>query len=375
MAKTKVVHLVEDLKIGGLERVIASIVLGLDRARYDREVWCLVRGGEIAEQLADRGITVKILGMKGYHRPFQIVALARLLRKSRTDILHAHGYFGSTFGRLAALLARTPVIISHVHTTYYGFKKRHVLIERLLSLFTDRIVCVSRAVKRFVVEMEGINDAKISLIYNGIGEPSLFEGASDERITRKALGIEEMDIVVETVASLTPHKGHQVLLEGASVVLKGHGNVRFLIIGDGPLRNELALHAEEMGISSKVVFAGQRKDVASLLRLGDLFVLPSTEREGLGIALIEAMAEGLPVVGTRLGGIPEVIDEGVNGFLVAPGSSHELAAALEWLIMDKALREKMGQMGRRIYEQRFTVARMNQSIDALYDENARRLQR
>jgi glycosyltransferase involved in cell wall biosynthesis len=366
MARKKVVHVVEDLGIGGLERVIASIVLGLDTTRYDLEVWCLVRGGEIAEELADKGIRVTILGMKSYHRPFQIVALARLLRKSRADIIHAHGYFGSTFGRLAAIAARTPLIIAHVHTTYYGFKVRHLLIERSLSLFTDKIVCVSRAVRRFVVEVEGISEKKASLIYNGVGEADLFEADQDRSITRESLGIGDEDMVVITVASLAPHKGHTVLLHAARVVLERHGNLRFVIVGDGPLRQELESHVQEMRLSLKVAFTGQRKDVAPLLRLADLFVLPSTEREGLGIALIEAMAEGLPVVGTRLGGIPEVIDEGVNGLLVAPGNSHELAAALEGLIMDRARRQEMGRAGRRIYEQRFTAADMVQSIEALY---------
>jgi glycosyltransferase involved in cell wall biosynthesis len=371
MARKKVVHIVEDLRIGGLERVIASICLGLDTTRYEVEVWCLARGGEIAEQLAHRGVTVKILGMNTYHDPLQIIALSGLIRRSRIDIIHTHGYFGSTFGRLGALLGRRPTIIAHVHTTYYGFKKRNLLMERFLSLFTDKIVCVSQAVRRFVVEVEGISEKKTSLIYNGVGEPSLFEVDSDDHVTRKFLGLEEKDIVVVAVASLTPHKGHQVLIDAARVVLKRHGNVRFLIVGDGPLRNRLESYTKEMGLSAKVVFAGQRKDIAPFLKLADLFVLPSTEREGLGIALIEAMVEGLPVIGTRLGGIPEVIEDNVNGLLVAPGSPHELAAALEGLIIDKALREKMGQMGRRIYEQRFTVARMNRSIETLYDGSPR----
>jgi len=371
MARRKVVHLVEDLKIGGLERVMASIALGLDRARYDVEVWCLVRGGEIAEELPERGISVKILRMMSYYDPFQILALSRLMRKSRVDIIHAHGYFGGTFGRLAAMVARTPVIILHVHTTYYGFKHRNLLIERLLSLFTDTIVCVSQAVKRFVVEMEGINEKKTSLIYNGVGEASLFEVDSDDYVTRKSLGFEEKDIVVLTVASLTRHKGHQVLIDAARVVLKRHENVRVLIVGDGPLRSKLEAYVEQLQLSPRILFTGQQKDVFPFLKLADLFVLPSTEREGLGIALIEAMAAGLPVIGTRLGGIPEAIEENVNGLLFAPGNSEELAAAIEKLIADHAIRAKMGRTGRKIYEEKFTAEKMVTNIESLYDELTR----
>ena len=372
MANKKVVHMVEDLRIGGLERVIASIVLGLDTTRYGVEVWCLARGGEIAEELANRGVTVKILGMNTYHNPLQIIALSRLIKRSRIDIIHTHGYFGCTFGRLAALLGKTPTLIAHVHTTYYGFKRRNLLIERFLSLFTDRIVCVSQAVKRFVVEVEGISEKKTALIYNGVGGPRLFEGDSDSNVDRRSLGLGERDLVVITVASLTPHKGHKVLIDATQVVSKTHENVRLLIVGDGPLRNKLEAYVEDLQLSSKVVFAGQRKDIGHLLNLADLCVLPSTEREGLGIALIEALAEGLPVIGAMLGGIPEVIEDNVNGLLVAPGSSRELAAALEKMIRGKGIREKMGRMGRHIYEQRFTVTKMNQRIEALYDGTSMR---
>ncbi len=120
MKRIKVLHLVEDLKIGGLERVIESIVTGLDKDRYDAEVWCLAHGGEIAEDLIEKGIIVKILGMKSYYNPLKIIALSRLIKKEKIKILHTHGYFGSTFGRLAAILARVPVIIAHVHSTYCG---------------------------------------------------------------------------------------------------------------------------------------------------------------------------------------------------------------------------------------------------------------
>lgn len=363
MTNKKVLHIVEDLKIGGLERVIASIVLGLDKTRYLSLVWCLSRGGEIAEELTNKGVEVKILGMNSYHNPLQIIALSRLIKKSKIDIIHTHGYFGSTFGRLAALLARTPIIIAHVHTTYYGFKKQNIVIERILSRFTDRIVCVSKAVKEFVVKTENIPEEKTCLIYNGV-ERSY---PVDFDIDRKNLGIEDKELVGITVASLTPHKGHRVLIDAIRIICKKHKHIKFLIVGDGPLRNNLEAYVKDVQLSSKIIFMGQRKDVASLLRLATFFVLPSTEREGLGIALVEAMSEGLPLIGTRVGGIPEVIEDNVNGLLVTPGDSLELAAAVGKLITDKAMQGRMGEMGKEIYRKKFTQARMNQSIEALYD--------
>ena len=366
MKRIKVLHLVEDLKIGGLERVIESIVTGLDKDRYDAEVWCLVRGGQIADELIDMEVSVKILGMKSYYNPLRVAALSQLMRKEKIEILHTHGYFASTFGRLAAILARVPIIITHVHSTYYGYSKRNLLIERFLSFFTDKIVCVSMAVQKFVLEVEGINEKKTLVIYNGVEDLGVREAKSE--VSRKSFGISDSDIVVITVASLTPHKGHSVLIDAMHILSQEYQSLRFLIVGDGPLRNDLAEYVKRLGLSQNIIFTGLRKDIYSLLRLSDIFVLPSLEREGLGIAMIEAMACGLPVIGTRLGGIPELIEENVNGFLVTPGNPEELAVAVEKLISDKTARERMGRMGRRIFEKKFTVTKMTESIESLYDE-------
>jgi len=365
MKRIKILHLVEDLKIGGLERVTESIVTGLDKDRYDAEVWCLAHGGEIAEDLIEKGIIVKILEMKSYYNPLRIVALSRLMRKEKIKILHTHGYFGSTFGRLAAIMAQVPVVITHVHSTYYGYNKRNILIERFLSFFTDKIVCVSEAVQKFVLEVEGINEKKTLVIYNGVEEPNTYE--TELNANRKSFGISDSDIVVITVASLTPHKGHSVLIDAMHVLTQEYQNLRLLIVGDGHLRNDLAEHVKGLELTRNVVFTGLRKDICSLLRLSDIFVLPSLEREGLGMVIIEAMACGLPVIGTRLGGIPEVIEENINGFLVTPENPEELAAAMEKLISDKTARTGMGRAGRKIFEEKFTVAKMIENIESLYD--------
>lgn len=366
MKRINVLHLVEDLKIGGLENVIASIVTGLDRDRYDAEVWCLVRGGQIADELIDMGVSVKILGMRSYYNPLRIIALSRLMREKGVEILHTHGYFASTFGRLAAILARVPIVITHVHSTYYGYSKRNLLIERFLSFFTDKIVCVSMAVQKFVLEVEGINEEKTLVIYNGVEEPNTYE--TEMNVNRKSFGISDSDIVVITVASLTPHKGHSVLINAMHILTQEHQKLKLLIVGDGPLRNDLVEYVKRLGLSQNIMFTGLRRDIYSLLRLSDIFVLPSLEREGLGIAIIEAMVCGLPLVGTRLGGIPEVIEKNVNGLLVTSGNPEELAAAIEKLISDKTVRARMGQMGRKIFEKKFTVAKMTESIESLYDE-------
>ena len=158
--KKKVLQIVEDLNIGGLEKVVASIVDGLDKNKYDTQVWCLTKGGDIADHLISRHINVKILDLNNYHNPIQIIKLAIYLRRAKIEIIHSHGYFANTFSRLAAVLAMVPVKISHVHTTDYTLNWRNIVIDKLLSFSTDKIICVSGAVKQFVENDVGVSKKK-----------------------------------------------------------------------------------------------------------------------------------------------------------------------------------------------------------------------
>ena len=365
MSLKKVLHIVEDLKIGGLERVLASIVLNLDRSKFTPEVWCLTQTGEIADDLIRAGVNVKALGMNSYYNPLKIVKLSSYLRKSKIDIIHTHGYFASTFGRLAAILAGTPVIITHIHTTYFEFKKRNIIIERFLSFFTDKIICVSRAAKEFVEKMEGIKKNKTCLIYNGTASQN--RDIVKTSINRASFALSDDDFVIITVASLVVQKGHQSLLDAVSILSINHKRIRLLIVGEGPLKRKLEAYAENLQIASRVVFTGLRQDVFSLLTLSDLFILPSIEREGLGVSIIEAMSMGVPVIGTSIGGIPELIENQVNGLLVPPCNSYELAAAIERLVADKDQGRKMAERAKKIYEQKFTAEKMVKQIERLYD--------
>ena len=171
MNHIRVVHLVEDLKIGGLERVLATLVTRLDRRLYFPEVWCLASGGRIARELDQKGIPVRILGCTSYHRPDYMLRLARLLRRANPDILHTHGYFAGTFGRLISAFSGPAIRIHHVHTTDHGLTARHLRIERILARITHTVVCISEAVRRFVVDREGIPIKKTRVIYNGVEWP------------------------------------------------------------------------------------------------------------------------------------------------------------------------------------------------------------
>jgi glycosyltransferase involved in cell wall biosynthesis len=365
MTQLKVIHLVEDLKIGGAERVIADTALGLDRKKYDASVWCVTRGGETASELSEKGIEVKILGISSYHNPLSTFKMTRLLKSARPDIVHTHGYFASVIGRLAARIAGTPVILAHVHSTYWEYKKRHIMIERKLSRFTHKIICCSKAVENFVKNTEKITDNKTIVVYNGVDEERFCPLQSPTSI-RAEFGMSEEAAVVGTVSSLTPHKGHEYLIQAASLVLDTLPSAKFIIVGDGPLRKRLEDQAKNLNIHPAVIFTGIRKDIPEMLSLMDVFVLPSHTREGLGIAIIEAMAAERPVVATDIGGIPEAVNDGETGLLVPPGDQEALSEAIIDLLQNTKKAKEMGEKGRNRVKEKFTTKKMLSEIEHVY---------
>ena len=354
--------------MGGIERVIQTIALGLDPAKYNLQIWCLARGGTIADDLIRRGLAVRILGMTSYYNPARVCDLARMLDRERFDIVHTHGYFASTFARLAVLWIRRTRVIRHIHTTYFAFKPRNRRIEALLSLMSDRVICVSGAVADFAAESLGIPPQKLRVVYNApFADPAGCPEAEVGR-WRVKLGLNGKHFVVLSIASLTVNKGHEVIIRAMKQVVDRHPNARCLIVGDGKEKMCLEDLVGSLGLQGRVFLLGMQPDVSPFLRLADVLVLGSVEREGLSVALIEGAAAGIPLVGSDLGGIPEVIEHGVNGFLFRPGDSRELARALERLITAPDLRERMGRSSRALQLERFPREGMVGRIERVYDE-------
>jgi len=352
--KPKVVCAVEDLGVGGIERGMASLAFSLPKDRYDVRVWCLTRGGITADEIKKAGIPVEILGM-GREVSFSFVnSLRKKLRAEKISILHAHGYTAATVGRAAAILAGTPVIISHVHTTYGNLGKKQLLTDRLLSYFTDKIICCSKAVLEFCAESEKISRRKLRVVYNGTAPMSLPP--------------EPKGFVIGCVGSLTPHKGQEHLLKALPGILPRFPQARLLLVGDGPLRGELETLAEKLGIGGSVEFSGIVPDVRPFLSKMSVAVQPSCGREGLSLSLVEAMSAGIPLVGTRVGGIPEVISHGENGLLVPPADAAAIAQAVISILSDGKKAAAMAEAGLKIYAEKFTLEKMTREITGIYDE-------
>lgn len=365
--KIKVLQIVEDLKVGGLERVIQSLALGLPKERYAVQVWCLTKGGAVADELMAAGVHVEILGMgPRCTMPF-LLKLRKKIKDSRIDLLHAHGYTAATIGRAAGFLAGVPVMLAHMHSTYWGYTKKQLLIEKAISLVTDKIICCSRAVADFVVGREKISPRKVTVVYNGVVD---MRQPADGKM-RAELGLSPDDFVVGVVASLVAHKGHSCFLEAMTEVVKDNPKVKAVLAGDGPLRSELEESVKKLGITANVVFCGIVRDIGSFLAAVDLAVLPSIDREGFSISILEAMSAGRAVIGTKVGGNSEAVSEGKTGLLVPPRDPAALARAVLSLTGDRKKLEKMGRAAREAYQEKFTQSGMITGVAKIYEELCR----
>ncbi len=355
-AQINVLYLVDSLEMGGLERVVCNLALGVDRKKYNVEVCCIVSGGVVAEELLQKGINVHVLCIQEYGKWKNIKKLACLLKELDVDIVHIHGTFAQKIGVIAALIAGVAVKIVHIHTTFYNLNRKNVLIDRLLRNFVDRIIYISESCLESFKRKGYKNGKKSVVIYNGV------------RIPVHSKEIEKgNNLIFAVVASLSRHKGHKYLLRAIHQTKDYDVRVKLWIIGDGPLKGELEKLAHELKIGEQVEFLGIREDVGHLLSEVDVFILPSL-REGLSLALIEAMAHGKAIIASNVGGIPELIEDGETGLLVEPANAEKLVEKICCLIHDCEMRETLGRQARIFYEQRFTLDRMKSKIDKLYEQ-------
>jgi len=363
--KINVIHIVEELTIGGLEKILTTIVLNLDKKKYNISVWCLREGGFFADKLVKEGIDVKILHISTSRNPLSIYKLYRFLKSHKFDIIHTHAYSAGTIGRMSAFLAGVPVIISHNHSVYDYYGKFYNLVEWFLSLITDRVICISEVVNGFANKTQRINSKKLITIHNGIDDVcDLTEKSSSD--LKKELGIPINHPVICTISHMEEHKGLKYLLEAASLLLQSKNDVSFLLVGEGVLKKELKILCADLKIEKNVIFAGEQSDISEILSLSDIFVLPSL-REGLPLTILEAMACGKPVIATNVGGIPEIVKDGENGILVYPKDPETLYMAMNELLGDREKREKMGRIGKRVCDESFRTKTMVEKVEDLYD--------
>lgn len=357
-------HLIQGLEIGGLEMMVVNFLQRLDRTRFTPEVCCFDTLGDLTAQITEQDIPVHLVQRRPGVDLAYIFKLATFLRQTRPRILHLHNPTAFFYGTLAGRLARVPRIIYTEHGRDFsaGWKTR--LANRLLGKLVDRVVAVADYGKRYLVEEEGIAAGKTMTIHNGI-DAGRFAGKYAVNAIRSGLGLTQDQPVIGIVARLDPIKNHAMLIRAMAQVVERRADAVLLIIGDGPLRQELESLSEELGLSDHVRFLGARSDVPELLSVLDLFVLCS-KSEGLSLTLAEASAAARPIVATDVGGNSEVVADGVSGIMIASEDCDALAAAMLKIMNDPELGRKMGCAGRERFEQQFTLEGMVAAYQELY---------
>jgi L-malate glycosyltransferase len=354
--KIRVLELLPTLRVNGLSIVVGILARGLDPARFEVEVACFDELGPLTDGLERDGFRVHFFQRRPGKDLRLAWKLARLLKRGRFDVLHAHNATAFFYGTLGAMLARTPHRVFTEHDRTFPSTPMRAKAHRFLHRKLDRVVTVASYLERALVEHEGFEPGRIEVIANGL-HPAPFDDAPPRDATRRALGVEPDRRVVVCVARLDVVKNHAFLLDGFRGVVARCPQALLLLVGDGPLRSDLRSQARTLGISGEVRFLGLRDDVPAVLRASDVATLTS-HSEGLSMSLIESLAARLPCVATAVGGNGEVVDDGRSGFLVAPGDVNALAEKTAILLEDAALRERMGAAGRAAFDARFSATAM-----------------
>jgi glycosyltransferase involved in cell wall biosynthesis len=349
--------------VGGAEEMVLNLVRHLP-SRFEPMVACIHEAGPIGEEIRRTGVPFTVLGLTpGLSRPLDVIRLRDALTALAPTIVHTFLLTGSLYGRFAAMMSGVPIVIGTEVNIYQNKRPLHALMERWLMNGTDAVVASAESVKDYYVRQVHADPDAVEVIYNAVDWAQLQTTMAREEF-RESVGVPADVPVAAIIARLTEQKAHRVLFE--SMTHRDLSQLHLIVVGDGELRDDLHSRAASFGISSRVHFLGARRDLGNILAASDIFTMPSFW-EGLPLSMVLAMGAGLPVVASRVAGIPEVVKDRITGLLVDPGNSDQLARALAVLVKDPASGSRLGAAAREFVLPRFGVDGYVASITALYD--------
>ena len=359
-----ILHCITELSIGGAQNALLRLLANLDRQRYQPVVASLFNAdGAVAMQIRGLNIPVIDLEMPNKWRLDALWRFYRLLRKLRPAVLHTWMFHANIPGRIIGRIAGVPNIISSERIMGLESKCR-LRLNRLTVPLADRVICVSSNVADFARDRIHLPDAKLVVIPNGIDMAS-FENLPTREEVRAAEALPTDQFILASIGRPRPQKGYDILIDAFGRLAPSYPKAQLLFVGDGPDRPFLQEKANQLGLSERVTFLGDRIDIPRLLPALDIVVLPS-RHEGMPNVALEAMAAGLPVVATTVGGIPEVVDRARTGLLVPPENPAELASALCTILENPDLARKMGASGRQRIEENFDIQQTVARTEQLY---------
>lgn len=365
--KINVLFVIKPIQWSGADKVLMDVATRLNQDKY-KVIFAII--GLHPEQeftIPDSFMQIRFdtPNLHGWRQLLFSLKLCWLMLKHKIKIIHMNSYHPGNYCRLAAYLVRVPIIIDHWHGfNRFNFKRR--MLCRLFNPFTDLSFAVSEGVGEYVHQQCGTDPAKIKVLYNGVDLVPFQQSQASAKI-REELGLPPDQPVVGLVARLDHRaKGHLELIQ-ALALLKDRHPLQALMVGGGRRQEEMRELAASLGLQERVHFLGNRRDVPVLLKAMDIFVLPS-HNEGVSLAVLEAMAAGLPVIVSAVGGLPEIVAHEENGLLIPPKDVEALAQSLARLLDNPDLARRLGQKAREHIEARYSLEGMGQAANAAYDE-------
>ena len=379
----RILHIRQSARFGGLERLIVQTgaVIGRsfgydvgvllwysDRALPPSARMTLPDVHPVVDEAIERGLWAEQWLDEGKLAVGMVRRLVRFIREQGIALLHTHGHKSDVFGLLASRIAGVPIV-----ATAHGYHEalRRIRVYKVVDLMAlravSRVIVVSNAFRGEIIA-SGVPASRVVTIHNAIdAEAFRTRDPVDRDRLARGLGLSDRDRVVSVIARLIPEKGHLHFLQAAKRIANRMPDVRFLIVGEGRSRPDLEVATEELALSDRVRFLGHRHDVAALMDLSDIIVLPSV-REYYPNVLLEAAAAARPTVGTTVGGVPDIIVDGETGLLVPSGDSEALADAMERVLRDREWASEMGRRARELVGERFSVKRMAEDTARIYGE-------
>lgn len=378
--KIQVMHVLNFLYDGGTETYIRTLVGLMDRNRYDFSICCLVEAGFGAEKFIAAGVPVHVLAVKRgggisgkLHNIAEVFRLARLMKRQQVEVVHSHDNFPASFARLAAMLARVPIVYVTYHNLYYWLSSLDHRLNRLFARITTRIVAVSNAARDYSMAKDRIPVEKYRVIYNGIQCNSMQDKVVLKTHYRNLFNIPADAVVIGNVATLSQRKGQAALITALANIAHTHPRAVVVIIGsereDEPhIKAQLESIAAAHDISARLFFTGSRTDVQDMLYMFDIFTLPS-ETEGFGYALVEAMCAGLPSIVSDIPALKEVAGNGHTALLFESGNSDDLASRLDYALSHADEMQTMADAAREAVHRVFTIDNMVANYEDMYNKD------
>jgi glycosyltransferase involved in cell wall biosynthesis len=362
-----ILHVISTTGPGGAETVFVELAKGLNTDRW-RSFAAIPGEGWVYDALVANGIEPNTTPIHGAFDLRYLVSLCKLVRKHRIQLIQTHLLAAAVYGSMTGLLCRVPVVSTfHGQPDVMGTGKFRAAKFRIIDRTAAKVTFVSESLRRFFLSTSHLAGERSAVIVNGIDD-CLFAPCRDTSL-RKELGVGDSELLVGAVGNVRPAKSYEVLLKAAAILLRNDSSYRFVIVGEaqGALYQDLLSLRDQLGLRHKLAFVGFRDAIHRVMNNFDVCVSTSSS-EGFSLAVVQAMACGVPVVATRSGGPEEIITDNQDGLLVEVGSPERVARAIDRLKKEPDARERFARQGREVVQARFTLRRMVERYECIYDE-------